>query len=104
MLMVGMFSESTTTLEGWLEMEPAYVYSDLVQRVYKDGKTNVTTPSTWDQFAAEMDAFSEAIQQDRDVATPGEEGVRDMKILMACYESAASGRVIALGQCTLWAG
>jgi predicted dehydrogenase len=83
--------------EGWLEMEPAYVYSGLVQRVYKDGQFTVTTPSTWDQFAAEMDAFSEAIQQDRDVRTPGEEGVRDMKILMACYESAASGRRITLG-------
>ena len=82
--------------EGWLEMEPAHVYSDLVQRVYKDGKFIVTTPSTWDQFAAEMDAFSEAIQQDRDVATPGEEGVRDMKILMACYESPRTGNTMKL--------
>jgi predicted dehydrogenase len=82
--------------EGWLEMDPAYVYEGLVQRVYKEGKTTVTTPSAWDQFATEMDAFSEAIQQDRDVTTPGEEGVRDMKILMSCYDSAASGKVLQL--------
>ena len=81
---------------GWLEMDPAYSYSDLVQRVYKDGKITMTAPSTWDQFAAEMDAFSEAIQHDRDVVTPGEEGVRDMKILTACYESARVGKVIRL--------
>ncbi len=82
--------------EGWLEMDPAFVYSDLVQRVYKDGRITVTTPSSRDQFAAEMDAFSEAIQQDRDVATPGEEGVRDMKVLMSCYASAQAGKVIRL--------
>ncbi|MBI1983142.1 MAG: Gfo/Idh/MocA family oxidoreductase [Acidobacteria bacterium] len=83
--------------EGWLEMEPAYVYKGLVQRVYKDGQFTLTSPSTWDHFAAEMDAFSEAIRQDRDVRTPGEEGLRDMRILMACYESAASGKPIPLG-------
>jgi predicted dehydrogenase len=81
--------------EGWLEMEPAYVYSDLVQRTYRGGQFTVTPPSTWDQFAAEMDAFSEAIEQNRDVATPGEEGVRDMKIMMACYESAREGKAVS---------
>lgn len=82
--------------DGWVEMEPAYIYSQLVQRVYRDGKITATMPSTGDQFAAEIDAFSEAIQQERDVRTPGEEGLRDMKIMMACYESAREGKNIAL--------
>jgi predicted dehydrogenase len=82
--------------EGWLEMEPAYIYKGLVQRVYKNGRFSVTTPSTWDQFAAEMDAFSQAIQQNRDVRTAGEEGLRDMRIMMACYESARTGRTVNL--------
>lgn len=82
--------------KGWLEMEPAYVYSGLVQRAYQGGKFTSTTPSTWDHFATEIDAFSEAIQQDRDVRTPGEEGLRDMKIMMACYESARTGKTVSL--------
>jgi glucose-fructose oxidoreductase len=82
---------------GWVQMDPAYTYMGLVQQSYQHGKTTVTQPSTWDQFAAEADEFSDAIRHDRDVATPGEEGLRDMKILMACYESARSGKSIELG-------
>lgn len=82
--------------QGWIEMEPAFVYSGLVQRTYKDGKFTTTQPSTWDQFAAEIDAFSRAVQLNKNVATPGEEGLRDMKILMACYESARTRQLVAL--------
>jgi predicted dehydrogenase len=81
---------------GWVEMDPAYGYSGLIQRVYRNGKTTVTQPTGGGQFAAEIDAFSDAINHDRDVLTPGEEGLRDMKILMACYESANMGKPIAL--------
>ncbi len=81
---------------GWLEMDPAYVYMSLVQRVYQNGKITTGSPSTWDQFAAEIDAFSDAIQHDRDVETPGEEGQRDMKIMTACYESVRTGKSVAL--------
>jgi predicted dehydrogenase len=81
---------------GWVEMEPAYVYSGLIQRVYQKGKTLVTQPTGGGQFAAEIDAFSDAINHGRDVLTPGEEGLRDVRILMACYESVAMGRPVAL--------
>ncbi|MBZ5565258.1 MAG: Gfo/Idh/MocA family oxidoreductase [Acidobacteriia bacterium] len=82
--------------QGWIEMEPAFVYSGLVQRIYKDGKFTTTWPSTWDQFAAEIDAFSAAVQLNRDIATPGEEGLRDMKIIAACYQSARTRQSVAL--------
>jgi predicted dehydrogenase len=82
--------------QGWVEMEPAFVYSGLVQRSYKDGKFTTTLPSTWDQFAAEIDAFSAAIQLNHDVATPGEEGLRDMKIMTACYESVRTKQPVSL--------
>jgi len=81
---------------GWVQMDPAYSYLGLMQQTYQAGKTTTTEPSTWDQFVSEIDAFSNAIAHDRDVATPGEEGLRDMKILMACYESARSGKSVAL--------
>ncbi len=82
--------------EGWVELDPAYSYLGLVQRSYRDGKVTTTLPSDWDQFAAEIDAFSDAILHDRDVLTSGEEGLRDMKIMMACYESARTGKSVSL--------
>src|SRR5260370_12081613 len=82
--------------EGWVEMEPAYSYSGLVLRSYHDEKFTATNPSIEDQFAAEIDAFSDAIQHDRDGVPPGEEGFRDMGIVMACYESARTGRSVPL--------
>jgi predicted dehydrogenase len=81
---------------GWVEMEPAYTYMGLVQRSYKEGKVTTTEPTTWDQFVAEIDAFSDALKHDRDVVTPGEEGLRDMKILMACYESVRTAKTVSL--------
>lgn len=82
---------------GWVQMDPAYTYMGLIQQSYQRGKTTISEPSTWDQFVSEVDAFSDAINHDRDVATPGEEGLRDMKILMACYESARLGKSVQLG-------
>jgi glucose-fructose oxidoreductase len=82
---------------GWVEMEPAYVYRSLVQRVSRGGRLTVTQPSTWDHFALEMDAFSQAIREGRDVSASGEDGLRDMKIITACYESAETGRAVICG-------
>ena len=42
-------------------------------------------------FAAEMDHLAECIYQDREPLTPGEEGLRDIRYMMAAYESAANG-------------
>jgi glucose-fructose oxidoreductase len=82
--------------DGWVEMDPAYSYSGLVERTYQQGKFSLTSPSEQDQFASEIDAFSDAILHERDVATPGEEGLRDMKILTACYESVRTGKSVSL--------
>ena len=81
---------------GWVEMDPAYVYSGLIQRVYRNGKTTTTQPTGGGQFTAEIDTFSDAINRNRDVLTSGEEGLRDMKILMACYESVETGKPVGL--------
>jgi predicted dehydrogenase len=81
---------------GWVEMDPAYAYSGLIQRVYRNGKTTATQPTGGGQFAAEIDAFSDAINHNRDALTSGEEGLRDMKTLMACYESVETGKPVGL--------
>ena len=49
-----------------------------------------------DQFATEMDAFARSILEDAPFRASGEEGMRDVRIMSAIYESARTGRTIAL--------
>ncbi len=46
-----------------------------------------------DQLAAEMDVFSRCVLQNKPVPTPGEMGLRDMRIILAVIESARRGGV-----------
>ena len=41
-----------------------------------------------DQFAAEMDDFAQCILNNKPTIVPGEEGLRDVKIMMAIYDAA----------------
>jgi predicted dehydrogenase len=49
-----------------------------------------------DHFAAEMDAFSDCILNNRPTTVPGEEGRRDQRIMAAIYESAETGREVPI--------
>jgi predicted dehydrogenase len=49
------------------------------------------------QFAAEMDDFAQCILANRPTKVPGEEGLRDVKIMMAIYEAARTGKTVNLG-------
>jgi predicted dehydrogenase len=80
--------------KGWFALAPAYNYSGVRGR-RSDGKT-IDEPDV-DQFAAEMDDFSLCIMNNKPSIVPGEEGLRDVKIMMAIYESAKSGKPVKLG-------
>jgi predicted dehydrogenase len=82
--------------QGWAELEPALSYSGLRMRVGGSGRIEERILPVVDQFAAEMDHFSDCIMNGTEPLTPGEEGLRDLEIMMAIYESARSGRPIAL--------
>ena len=50
-----------------------------------------------EQFAAQVDGFSQAARANRAHATPGEMGLRDIRLIEAMYRSAdAGGAVIDL--------
>jgi len=49
-----------------------------------------------DQFAAEMDDFAQCILNNQPTRVPGEEGLRDLKIMMAIYEAAKTGKAASL--------
>ncbi|MEJ7713977.1 MAG: Gfo/Idh/MocA family oxidoreductase [Pyrinomonadaceae bacterium] len=41
-----------------------------------------------DHFAAEMEHFSDCAANNAEPTTPGEEGLKDLKVMMAIYEAA----------------
>jgi len=45
-----------------------------------------------DHFASEMDYFAQCVRDGKEVRTPGEEGLADMRVIEACYKAARSGR------------
>jgi predicted dehydrogenase len=89
--------EGTT---AWAEMSPAYAYhGNKLKWSHLDGEheTEVAPQiEEKDQFALEMDHFAECILEDKAPKTPGEEGLRDHRIMEAIYESARTGRSVKL--------
>jgi predicted dehydrogenase len=78
---------------GWFGLEPAYDYSGIKGR-RSDGKTIAFEPI--DQFAAEMDDFAQRILNNQPTKVSGEEGLRDLKIMIAIYEAAKTGKTVDL--------
>ncbi|MGH9158755.1 MAG: Gfo/Idh/MocA family protein [Vicinamibacteraceae bacterium] len=82
--------------KGWAELEPASSYHGLHLRVSRGEEIEEPALPDIDQFAAEMDHFSQCILQDKEPRTPGEEGLRDLVAMMAIYEAARSKKTVTL--------
>jgi predicted dehydrogenase len=79
--------------KGSFGLEPAYNYSGN-HGTRSDGQ-EINLPQI-DQFAAEMDDFSQCILNNKPTIVPGEEGLRDVKIMTAIYEAARTGKPVKL--------
>jgi predicted dehydrogenase len=82
---------------GWAEVEPALSYTGV--KFHKSGRGGqVEAPDLGDpnQFATEMDALARCILEDKEPKASGEQGLRDVKIMMAIYEAAKTGKTIKL--------
>jgi len=82
------------TTKGWFELEPATSYTGLRMRVRRGNAIEERSLRVVDHFAAEMDHLSECVMDGKEPLTPGEEGLRDMKLIMAIYEAAKTGRTV----------
>jgi predicted dehydrogenase len=88
--------------KAWVELDPAFPYHGQQLRVgHKSASgeaeqidTRMLTPKN--HFAAEMDHLASCIQSGKRPHTPGEEGMQDLRIMAAIYESAQNGRVVHL--------
>jgi glucose-fructose oxidoreductase len=83
--------------KGHLHADPAYEYAEgLEYSVTIDGKTRTKRVGKRDQFAPQLLYFSDCIQNDTQPEPSGEEGLQDVRIVEALYQSARRQRPIVL--------
>ena len=73
--------------QGWWKLDPSFQYEDKKGETH-EGKMDL--PNIYEQ-AMQMDGQAQSFRNNEKSITPGEMGIRDMKILMAIYESANNG-------------
>jgi predicted dehydrogenase len=84
------------TTKGWFELEPATIYSGLRMHVHHDNITEERVLPERDHFALEMDHMSGCVMENKEPLTPGEEGLRDLTVMMGIYEAARTGKTVKL--------
>ncbi len=89
----GMADFTASAERGWFKLDPAFHYGGI--KGVRSDKQEIHFP-TIDQFAAEMDDFAQCILNNQPTKVPGEEGLRDVKIMMAIYEAARTGKTVSL--------
>jgi glucose-fructose oxidoreductase len=83
--------------KGNLRAEPAYDFGrGLKLKVTINGKTHERAFPTSDQFAPELLYFSDCILNDRNPQPSGKEGLADVRIIRAIYESIATKQPVSI--------
>jgi predicted dehydrogenase len=83
--------------KGQVHVNPAYEYAEgLSYELTVKGKTTRKKIGKRDQFAPELLYFSDCILRNREPEPSGEEGLQDVRIVQALYESAETGKVVSL--------
>ncbi|HEX3357981.1 MAG TPA: Gfo/Idh/MocA family oxidoreductase [Tepidisphaeraceae bacterium] len=81
---------------GQLESEPLQSYTNNRLWLTHNGPKQEITYTHVNHFAAEMDHLADCILNNKPVLTPGEEGLKDMKVITAAYESARLGKSVKI--------
>jgi glucose-fructose oxidoreductase len=82
---------------GQLVVDPAYEYQEgLGYELTVNGRTVRKKIGRRDQFAPELLYFSDCILKDREPEPSGEEGMQDVRIIQALYESAETGKAVQI--------
>jgi predicted dehydrogenase len=82
--------------KGALILDPATEYEGNKLTLQTEKGRQEVKVKERSQFSAEMDHFSQSLMENRDPKTPGEEGLRDIRIMQAIYQSAREGRPVSL--------
>ena len=83
--------------KGQIHVDPAYEYAEgLEYEMIIDGKSSKKRIGKRDQFAAELLHFSECVLKNRQPEPSGEEGMQDVRIVEALYESSRRGKAVTI--------
>ena len=83
--------------DGWLTVTPAYRHEvETRLLVSRHGRLEESTYPPSDQYAAEIEYFSECIVTDRHPESSGIEGLQDVRTIEAIYRSGRDGRPVTL--------
>jgi predicted dehydrogenase len=83
--------------KGQVRVDPAYEYAEgLAYELTIDGKTTRKRIGKRDQFAPELVYFSDCIRRNRAPEPSGEDGLQDVRIVQALYESAETGKAVQI--------
>jgi predicted dehydrogenase len=89
---------------GWIGADPAFDYEGLAVELSevrgKDQLREKPAIANKQQFALELDHFAACIRADRKPYTGGEEGLQDVRIMEAIFQSAREGKRIELPRVT----
>ena len=80
------------TAQGYIQLEPAYAYEGIKGSTYK---SKIELPEVKQQ-ALQIDDFAICVLRNEKSKVCGEMGLRDVKILLAIYEAARTGKRIEL--------
>ncbi|MBC6698172.1 Gfo/Idh/MocA family protein [Hymenobacter puniceus] len=78
--------------KAWLDLDPATDYYEHHMTIGDKEGEHQPKIKEGNQFAAELDHMAECVLQNKTPKTPGEEGLKDIRIIMAIYEAARTGK------------
>jgi len=84
--------------KGWSTLAPAYEY-DEERRLYGriGGRGFEKKYKVMNELALELDGLADCIRRNREPAPNGAEGLRDVAVMQAIYQSAREGRPVSIG-------
>ena len=82
---------------GSFELEPALSYSGIKMRVFAGGKVEPREFPNVNHFAAMMDDLASCAATGKTPRTDGKDGLNDVRIIEAIYESIETGKSVKLG-------
>jgi predicted dehydrogenase len=82
---------------GWAECEPALSYRGVkFRKSPRGGQAEEPDLGDPNQFATEMDDLARCIIENKEPKASGEHGLRDVRIMLAIYEAAKTGKTVKL--------
>jgi len=84
--------------KGWATLSPAF-QADEERRLFGriGGRWFEKKYKVMNEVALELDAFADCIRHNREPGPSGEEGLRDVAVIQAIYQSADEGRTVSIG-------